>query len=353
MSRVGETTGEAAPGAAPPQAEDTASANYLIVSLLRMQAENTREALSVAEETLTGTLASPGDPSVTTQNSDMVVASRQNIFLQAMWLIFGVRGYDVDHERGLNCLRDARDRGCAAAMAVLCADHPGDGVKQTCFDVLRVVSLSVAGGFYNHVMTVVCKVLCARMCELQLAKPSKYYDYLDEYKQASLAGCQFSSVLCAAELERNGHFSDAVCLYASAVEGGYATALYHTARCHRHGIGVEQNFDEAMKIMKQSSDKKFLWAMLDRAVMLINAEDPTTRARDDEEAFNLLQQVAAGVKHAYEHKGPMRCLYLQFRSVPNPHKLLALCYKQGRGVAQNSAAAQRQEALFDSANQGN
>lgn len=348
MSRVGETSGEPASGAASPRAEDTASAHCLILSLLRMQAENTREALRVVEETATGALAATANPLVRTQSSNKVVADRQKMFLRAMWLIFGLKGYDVDHEQALVYLRDAQDNGCAAAMAVLCADYPDDNVKQACFDVLRNISVSVAEGAYNAVMMVVCKVLCARICEFQLVKPPNDYDYLKEYKEASEAGCPYSSVFCAAELERNGHFSKAASLYTASAEGGYPAALYHMARCYRDGIGVEQNLTQAIKIMKQSSDKKFFWAMYSRAVMLLDAPNSTTRAQDDIEAFHLLRQVSNGVRHAYNHKGPMRCLYLQFCSIPNPHKRLAQCYSEGRGVAQNSTLAERHMAWFQS-----
>ena len=347
MFRVGETTGNAAQDAALPQTEDLVSAEYIMFCLLAMHAENTREAVTAAEETVSGTLRAHADPLLSTQ-INKVVACRQNMFLRAMLLLSGISVDAVDHEQALVCLRNAQDSGCAAAMAVLCADYPDDNVKQTCFDVLRDISLSVAAGFYNSVVTVSCKTLCARICELQLVKPPKGYDYLDEYKEASKAGCQVSSVMWGKELERRGQLLEAACLYASAAEGGYAAALYHMARCLRDGIGVEQNSAQAMQIMKQSADKKFTWAMLDCADMLMNAENPTTRVLDDKEAFALLNEVEAIVKHAYVHRGPMRCLYLQFDSVPNPHRLLAKCYEEGRGVAQDLAAAERQEALFKS-----
>lgn len=348
MSRVGETSGEPALGAASTRAEDTASAHDLIVSLLRMQSENTREALSVVEETATGTLAARADPSVGTQSSNKVVADRQNMFLNALYLFGGMYEPDVNHEQALNCLRDARDRRCAAAMAVLCADYPNDDVKKTCFNILSNVSRSTEGGFYNDVMVVACKSLCARMCELNLVESPEGYVIFDEYNEASEAGCPFASVLRAGLLEEHGQFAEAVQGYFSAAGSGYAVASYHMARCLRAGIGVEPNLAQAMNFMQQSSDKKFFWAMYSRAVMLMDAPNSTTRAQDDIEAFNLLQHVAAGVTYAYNHKGPMRCLYLQFCSIPNPHKRLAQCYREGRGVAQDLALAERHMAWYQS-----
>ena len=348
MSRVGETSGEPALGAASPRVEDTVSAHYLIHSLLMLQEKNTREALRVVEETATGSSAAPADPLVATQSSNEVVAERQNMFLDALYSFGGMYEHNVNHEQGLACLRDARDRGCAAAMAVLCADYPDDDVKKTCFDVLHNVSRSAEKGFYAYNMVVACKSLCARMCELKLVEPPEGYDIFDEYNKASEAGCPFSSVLRAALFEERGQFADAVQGYFSAARSGYAVASYQVARCFRDGIGVEPNLAQAINFMEQSSDKKFFWAMYSRAVMLLDAPNSTTRAQDDIEAFNLLRQVTDGVTYAYNHKGPMRCLYLQFCSVPNPHKRLAQCYREGRGVAQNSALAERHMAWFQS-----
>lgn len=349
MFRVGETSGEPAPGAASTRAEGTAPAHYLIVSLLRTQAENTSEALSFVEETATGTsAAAPADPSVGLQSSSKVVADRQHLFLNALYSFGGVYEHDVDHERGLAYLRDAQYRGCAAAMAVLCADYPDDDVKETCFNILSNVSRSAEGGFYNGVMVVACKSLCARMIQLKFVNAPEGYDILDEYNQASEAECPFASVYRAALLENRGQFAEAAHGYFSAAKGGNALATYQMARCLRDGIGVSPNLAQAMNFMKQSSDKGFFWAMYFRAVMLSDAQHSTTRAQDDIEAFDLLHQVAAGVTHAYNHRGPMRCLYLQFCCIPNPHRRLAQCYREGRGVAQDLALAERHMAWYQS-----
>jgi hypothetical protein len=349
MFCVGETSGEPALGAASTRAEDTASAHYLIVSLLRMQAENTSEALSVVEHLATSTsAAAPADPLVGAQSSSKVFAVRQHLFLNALYSFGGVYEHDVDHERGLAYLRDAQYRGCAAAMAVLCADYPNDDVKETCFNVLRNVSCSAAGGFYNSVMVIACRSLCARMIQLKLVNAPEDYVIFDEYNQASEAGCPFASVHRAALLEKRGQFAEAAHGYFSAAKGGNALATYQMARCLRDGIGAEQNSALAMISMEQSSGRGFFWAMYAYAVMLMDAQHSTTRAQDDIEAFNLLHQVAAGVTHAYNHRGPMRCLYLQFCCIPNPHRRLAQCYSEGRGVAQDLAFAERHMALFQS-----
>ena len=139
----------------------------------------------------------------------------------------------------------------------------------------------------------------------------------------------------------------ALCGYTLAAKGGYAVGCFHLARCTKDGIGVERSLDEAMQTMKRSSDKKFYWAMYERAKMLLDT------AVSDSEAFKLLKAVEAGVDYAYEHRGPARCLYLQFCSAPNPHRRLAMCYEKGRGVLRNSVEAERHMALFRLANQGN
>lgn len=351
MSRVGgiagETAGEAMPGAAPPQAGDMAS-EELSICLLEMHAQNTREASNVAEQTASGALVESAGSLRPVYDREVVVR-RQNLFLDALCFLGGARSYAVDHERALSCLREARDERCSVALAVLCADSTDKHLRKICFQVLRDVSLTPKGGsFYADTVVVACQCLCGRICELELVEPPVGYSYSDEYKSASAVGCPAAATFLAGIQEHNGQFAEAVRGYTTAAETGYAVAQYHWARCAKNGIGAKQNFDEAAQIMKQSSDKKFHWAMLYRAKMLLNklAGSDEQRTVDDREAFHLLKAVENQVDHAYELRGPMRCLYLQFCSVPNPHTSLAVCYEEGRGVTQNSAMAQHHRVRF-------
>jgi len=341
MSRTTNSADKTLTGAAPPAARHAAlAANEIELGLLTMHETSMSEVVA-AREALSATGATG---LLRSAHSRKVVADRQEKFLFALYYVGGMEEHPVDHERALKYLCDARDNGCAAAMAVLFADYLDERVRQTCFKVLRYVSLKAAGGYYTDKMVVACQTLCARMCELQLAKPPEAYDYVAEYGRAQSSGCPTATVFLAGARELDGQFTEAVRGYALAAEGGYAVGYFHLARCTRLGIGVEQNLDEAVQTMKRASDKKFYWAMYDRAKMLLDT------AASDSEAFKLLKAVEAGVNYAYEHRGPMRCLYLQFCSVPNPHRQLAMCYEKGRGVAQDSAEAERHMALFRSAN---
>lgn len=320
--------------------------------LLSMHFESTSEASSCAQETI-GDAGTVG--LLCTTRGGKVVAQRQTLFLRAVSLIGGMDGYNVNHEQGLVCLREAQGKNCAAAMAMLFADYPDERVRQTCFQVLRYVSLRAEGGYYATKMVVACQTLCARVCELKLVTPPENYDFVVEYGRAKTAGCLAASMFLSAALELDGRFTEAVRGYALAAKWGSAPGSFHLARCHKNGIGVEQNFGEAMQIMKQASDKKFYWAMYDRARMLQDtrcccAVRCECTVESDSEAFELLEAVEAGVDYAYKHRGPMRCLYLQFCSVPNPHRRLAMCYETGRGVPQDSAEAQRHTALARPAN---
>ena len=344
MSRTTQSADKTLTGAAPPVTRHAAlAANQIEFCLLTTHETSKREAVAAGEASsatgATGLLRSA--------HSRKVVADRQEKFLLALYYFGGMEEHPVDHEQALKHLCDARDNGCAAAMAVLFADYPDERVRQTCFLVLRCVSLEAAGVFYTDKMVVACQTLCARMCELQLAKPPEDYDYVVEYGRAQSSGCLTATVFLAGARELDGQFKEAVRGYALAAEGGYAVGYFHLARCTRLGIGVKQNLDEAVQTMKQASDKKFYWAMYDRAKML---QELQGTAASDREAFKLLKAVEAGVNYAYEHRGPMRCLYLQFCSVPNPHRRLAMCYERGRGVLRNSVEAERHMALSRSAN---
>lgn len=344
MFRATQSGDETATAAIPPVTRHASSpAEQIEFRLLTMHEASMREAVADGE--------APSGPGATgslrSAHSCKVVADRQEKFLFALHYVGGVEEHPVDHEQAIKCLCDARDDGCAAAMAVLFADYPDERVRQTCFQVLRCVSLEAAGVYYTDKLVVACQTLCARICELQLAKPPEAYDYVVEYGQAQSLGCLAATVFLAGARELDGQFREAVRGYALAAEGGYAVGYFHLARCTRLGIGVEQNLDEAMQTMKRSSDKKFYWAMHERAKMLLDT------AASDSEAYLLLKAVEAGVNYAYKHRGPMRCLYLQFCSVPNPHRRLAMCYKEGRGVLRNSVEAERHMALFRLANQGN
>lgn len=342
MFRATQASDESATRAAPPVSRHASSpAEEIEFCLLNMHAESMREAVAAGEApSATGATGS-------LRKSGKVVADRQEKFLVALYYFGGMEEYPVDHERALEYLCDARDNECASAMAVLFADYPDERVRQTCFQVLRCVSLEAAGVFYTEKMVVACQTLCARMCELQLAKPRDDYDYVVEYGRAKSLGCLTATIFLAAVQERDGQLTEALRGYTLAAKGGYAVGCFHLARCTKDGIGVERSLDEAMQTMKRSSDKKFYWAMYERAKMLLDA------AVSDSEAFKLLKAVEAGVDYAYKHRGPARCLYLQFCSVPNPHRRLAMCYEKGRGVLRNSVEAERHMALFRLANQGN
>ena len=345
MFHATQSADESATGAAPSVTRHASlAANQIELGLLAMHATSMREAVAAGEA------SSATEAAGLLCESGKVVADRQEMFLVALYNVGGMEEHPVDHERALESLCDARDNGCAAAMAVLFADYPDERVRQTCFQVLRCVSLEAAGVYYTDKMVVACQTLCARICELQLAKPPDDYDYVVEYGQAQSSGSLAATVFLAGARELDGQFREAVRGYALAAKGGFAVGYYHLARCIKDGIGVEQNSGEAVQTMKQASDKKFYWAMYDRAKMLQELQDT---AASDREAFKLLKAVEAGVNYAYEHRGPMRCLYLQFCSVPNPQRRLAMCYEKGRGVAQDSAEAERHMALFRSTNQGN
>jgi TPR repeat protein len=343
MVSVGGATVLATPAAAP---DSPILEQRLVHRLFTMHRRNTERESEDSREAGNDTVAGAAGHAYR-----KVVACRQKMFLNALCLLSGMRGHAVNHEQALAHLRDARDDGCAAAMAVLCADHSKPSVRKSAFIVLRDVSLSAGGGFYAHGVIVSCKTLCARICELELVESPEDYNYLDEYEEASKLGCVGATVFRGHVLETNERCGDALCDYTSAATGGYAVALYHMARCTRDGIGVEQNVGRAMQIMKQSSDKSFFWGMFDRAKMLLdsNAENLEQRATYDGEAFQLLKEVETGVAHARKFKDtPMRCRYLQFcRLPPNPCKQLALCYEQGRGVARNREEAERYTALFE------
>ena len=271
-----------------------------------------------------------------------VVAQRQNNFVSALGFFGGMWGHSVNHQLGLVCLEKAVDGGCAAALAVLCANDEDRRVRRSCFCVLRCVALADQTSFYADTMVAACKTLCARICELELVVSRDGYDYLEEYRQARDMGCPAATVFLGAELERNGDSAEALVCYETAAKGGYAAARYHLARCTRFGIGTPINRSLAFSVMERSSEQMFFWAMHDHAVMLMNTptESHDSRRAKDEKAYVLLTKVEAGVSSACECKSAMNCRYLQFCSrPPNPHKQLALCYSTGRGVAQDTNKA--------------
>lgn len=292
---------------------------------------------------LSALASKPGNASASadplTARDREVVAHRQNNFVSALGFFGGMWGHSVNHSLGLICLEKAIDAGCAAALAVLCADDVDRRVKHSCFCVLRSVALADQTSFYADAMVAACKTLCARICELELVVSPDDYDYLEEYKQARDMGCPAATVFLGAKLERNGDSAEAFVCYESAAKGGYAAAQYHLARCARFGVGTPRNRSVAFSIMKLASEQMFLWAMHDHAVMLMNTptESDDLRRAKDEEAYVLLMKVNAVVSSTYQNEAPMRCRYLQFCSgPPNPHEQLALCYSTGRGVAQNT-----------------
>lgn len=267
-------------------------------------------------------------------DSHKVVASRHEEFICAFGFIGGMSGHAVERERGLNCLRHAANHGCAAALAVLCADDDNLRVRQCCFNILRFVDASKEEQ-YPLMMQLACKTVCARMCERNLVTAPADYDYVQQYRDAVASGSQFSMVYYGAVLQRDGKLREAATHYGKSARLGFAPAKFLLARCLRRGEGVRKDDVAATRVMSSAAKQLYPHAMVDEATTMMKND-----RRHDAKAFAMLNHVQKNV-----NTGGRACAYLTFLPPPNPHNQLVLCYAQGRGVRGNHENALQHLAL--------